>query len=76
MMLLSQRLLYTQDPSSGERFHSHFSIHYIDVCVYDSVEVVELTPEIEGTFTTSDDVVKSTPTQTTPPAGEHSYTAT
>ena len=29
--------------------------------MYDSVEVVELTPEIEGTFTTSDDVVKFKP---------------
>ena len=51
-------------------------MHYSDVCMYDSVEVVEVTPEIEGTFTSPDDVVKSTPTQTTPPAGEHIYTAT
>ena len=44
------------------------------MCV--SIEGVKGTVDIEDTFTSSDDVVKSMPTQTTPPAGEHSYTAT
>ena len=42
-----------------------------DVCMYVSVEVVEETPETECAFTSSDDVVKSKPTQATPPAGEN-----
>ena len=40
------------------------------MCV--SVEVVEETPEIEGTFTSSDDVVKSKPSQTAT-SGENLY---
>ena len=39
------------------------------MCV--SIEVVKGTVEIEGTFTSSDYVVKSKPTQATPPAGEN-----
>ena len=40
------------------------------MCV--SVEVVEETPEIEGTFTSSDDVVKSKPSQVAT-SGENFY---
>ena len=38
------------------------------MCV--SVEVIKETSEIEGTFTSSDDVVKSKPSQATLPSGE------
>ena len=39
--------------------------------MYVSVEVIEETPEIEGTFTSSDDVVKSKPSQATSSSGEN-----
>ena len=72
-MMLHKTLLLVRDFTLSSQCIIILQLHssLCDMCMCVSVEVVEETPEIEGTFTSSDDVVKSKPTQATPPAGEN-----
>ena len=78
MILLSQRLLHktlllVRDFTlTFQCSILQLNSSFCDVCMCVSVEVVEETPEIEGTFTSSDVVVKSKhQTQATSPSGEN-----